>query len=308
MEGLRAGRPVHDAEVEAQRKDGTRVVLSVHGRRASRRSGEGHRDDRHRPRDISEQKRAAERAASREGVPRRCHRQCARHLLRRRSAGALRPKLESRLGGARPPPRRRAARRPGGAGDDSRDNRSGRTSPPSSRRSFERGHAELEARLLAARGEVRHFHFTGKRMDVDGAASAGSGARGIDVPEPDAAPRRALRESEDRYRDLVENSEDIFCTHDLEGNVPVGEPRSGALSRLRRERDAADEHPRHPGARKLPRRVRGLSGRSATRGRRQGVDDGADEGGPEKGMGSTATRCALRITAEPWCRRDHKQP
>ncbi len=29
----------------------------------------------------------------------------------------------------------------------------------------------------------------------------------------------ALHESEDRYRDLVEHSEDLVCTHDLEGNL-----------------------------------------------------------------------------------------
>jgi formate hydrogenlyase transcriptional activator len=34
----------------------------------------------------------------------------------------------------------------------------------------------------------------------------------------------ALRESEDRYRDLVEHSEDLVCTHDLEGNLLTVNP------------------------------------------------------------------------------------
>ena len=40
----------------------------------------------------------------------------------------------------------------------------------------------------------------------------------------------ALGESEDRYRDLVEHSEDLVCTHDLEGKTAVGESGAGALA------------------------------------------------------------------------------
>jgi len=40
---------------------------------------------------------------------------------------------------------------------------------------------------------------------------------------------RALRESEDRYRDLVEHSEDLVCTHDLEGNLLSVNPAPARL-------------------------------------------------------------------------------
>ena len=40
----------------------------------------------------------------------------------------------------------------------------------------------------------------------------------------------ALRESEDRYRDLVEHSEDLICTHDLKGNLlTVNDPPARLL-------------------------------------------------------------------------------
>jgi PAS domain-containing protein len=41
---------------------------------------------------------------------------------------------------------------------------------------------------------------------------------------------RALRDSEDRYRDLVEHSEDLLCTHDLEGRIlSVNDPPARIL-------------------------------------------------------------------------------
>lgn len=60
-----------------------------------------------------------------------------------------------------------------------------------------------------------------------------SGAIGDAVDRAQAELRRAevdLRQSEDRYRDLVEHSNDLICTHDLEGNILSANPAATGIT------------------------------------------------------------------------------
>jgi PAS domain S-box-containing protein len=81
---------------------------------------------------------------------------------------------------------------------------------------FDKGAGETEARSTGADGVVRHLLLTGKRMNVDGAAYLVG--VGIDVTERRRA-EEALRASENNIRDLIEHSQDLICTHDLEGRI-----------------------------------------------------------------------------------------
>src|SRR4030095_12221177 len=65
-------------------------------------------------------------------------------------------------------------------------------------------------------GTVINVEITSNRLDFEGRRAVFVLA--TDITERKSA-EKALRESEDRYRDLVDNSHELICTHDLEGRV-----------------------------------------------------------------------------------------
>ena len=93
--------------------------------------------------------------------------------------------------------------------------------------------SEYEVSIVKKDGEVRHLHVFRKQILWDG-------ERQFQVLYNDITDRKrveeALRASEDRYRDLVENSQDLICTHDLKGNLLSVNEAASELTGYSRER------------------------------------------------------------------------
>ena len=80
------------------------------------------------------------------------------------------------------------------------------------------GHFRDEFRIVCSSGTEKWLEVKGSTAkDVKGKVIALVGTA-QEITERKEA-ERFLRESEDRYRDLVEHSEDLICTHDLQGRL-----------------------------------------------------------------------------------------
>lgn len=75
---------------------------------------------------------------------------------------------------------------------------------------------EIEYRIVLPDESIKHIRCIGRPVINQLGAMSELVATEMDVTERRRA-EEALRESEDRYRDLVEHSQDLICTHTLEG-------------------------------------------------------------------------------------------
>lgn len=77
---------------------------------------------------------------------------------------------------------------------------------------------EIEYRIVLPNGSVKHIRCMGRPVINEAGDISELVATEMDITERRRA-EEALKESEDRYRDLVENSQDLICTHNVEGII-----------------------------------------------------------------------------------------
>lgn len=111
-------------------------------------------------------------------------------------------------------------------------------------RVFDGGEATVEAPMVMKDGSARQFFFTGRRVRFCGKDCLVG--MGIDVSERKEA-ERALRKSEEQFRLIMDNLEDLVAVLDLEGrriyNSPSYRSLLGDLEKLRGSNSFEQIHP-----------------------------------------------------------------